>query len=134
MHKPYPLLARQVGDRPRHLEHTGVATRREAEGTHRPFQEAGAPFVVPTMLPHIPCAHVRITEDGRPPEALALHPARLLYPRSHLRGPFALLHRGDLFVRQRRHLDVEVDTVQQRTGNAPPVSFHLPRGASARPE
>jgi len=110
-------LTRQICDRPRHFQHPRIAARREAERTHRPLQQAGAAFVVAAVLPDLARAHLRIAEDCSLLQALALRRPRAFNPCPHRSRPLPHRRRRDLLVRQRRHLDVQVDTVQQRTRN-----------------
>jgi hypothetical protein len=124
-------FTRQIRNRARHLEHSRIAARREAERTHRPLQQAGAAFVVAAVFPDLTRAHLRVTVDRRSLQAHALRRPRALNPRSHGRRPLPQRRRDKFIVRQRRHLDVQVDAVEQRPGNARTVLVNVVRRAAA---
>jgi len=124
-------LTRQIRDRARNFQHSRIAARREPERAHRPLQQARAAFVVTAVLAHLARAHLRIAVDRGSLQALALRRPRALNPRSHGRRPLSQWRRHELIVRQRRHLDVQVDAVQQRPGNPRTVLVNVVRRAAA---
>ena len=98
---------------------------------HRPLQQAGAAFVVAAVFSDLARAHLRVAVEHGAFQPLALHGPRALDPCSHGRRPLPQRRRHKFFIRQRRHLDVQIDAVEQRPGDARTVRVHVVRRAAA---
>jgi len=122
------LAAREVGDGPRDAQQPVVATCREPALVHRTRNEALRGGVERTMP-----AHLGHRELGVRATAAAGHSlARRDDATPHLGR--ALSRRGvaQLLVRDPRHVDTQVDAVQERSGDARVVAVDRVRQAGAR--
>jgi hypothetical protein len=80
---------------------------------------------------HMPGRHLGVALDVRAPETLSLDLARRLDPLANRFGRFDCDRRGDLVARQCGDLDLQVDAVEQRTGNFREIPRDLLRAATA---
>ena len=110
------LRTLQIGNRPRHLQNPVMRPRRQSLLLHRPLQQ---PFrVLPQLAirPNLPRRHLRIRVNLFPVlfEPLPLPLPRLQHPLANL--PRALRRRpaAQLLILNSRHLNMNIDTVQQR--------------------
>ena len=112
------LATLKIGDGPGHLEDAGEGAGREAEPVGDQFQHPVAGGVQLTVLPEVAGVHLGVAVDLRPLEPLHLDIAGELHPMADLRGAFGLAPDGQVAVADRRHLDVDVNPVQERAGDA----------------
>ena len=104
----------QVGDGPGHLEDPGEGVVRETEPVGDQFQHPVAGGVQLAVLPEVAGVHLGVAVDLGPLEPLHLEIAGALHPTADFRGAFGLGPVGQVAVADRRHLDMDVDPVQER--------------------
>jgi hypothetical protein len=123
----------KIGDRSGNFQDAVVGTNGEAEVCEGLIENAARGGIELAVAPHGARAHLRIRLHGRPREALALNRAC---------GLNALADRGralsgcevrNLVGRQRRHFDLQVDAVEQGTGDLAEVTSDLRRRTDALP-
>ena len=128
-----PIGAFQIGDGPGYFEDAVVGSRREPLLLHGPLQEAlgvRAQFAIGANLPG---GHLRIRKNlfSVSTEPLALPFPCRHYPVANLGGAFPRRSAAQLLVMDRRHLDVNVDTVEQRAGDFGYIALDHRRRAEA---
>jgi hypothetical protein len=79
----------------------------------------------------IGCAHGAVGFRFTSPETFLLPLSRLVHPFSDGSGGFPSFPFAQCLKIHFRHLDVDVNAIQQRAGNLGPVPLHLVRGAGA---
>ena len=125
------LTAFEIGYRPRHFKDAVVSTTAEVELRNRRFEQIFRFAVHLAELLNRLRPHPGVAAYPRP-----LHAAELLLARLHDAPPYssgrfarALAHQ--LFRRETRHLDVDVDAVEEGTTYLRQVASDLGRGAGA---
>jgi hypothetical protein len=110
--------SRQVGDRAGQLEHAVVGPRREVQLAHRRLHQPLPGAVERAVRAHLGRPHIGVGQQPGATEALGLAHARRRDPLAHGAGGLALPFRSQFFVIHAWHLDVDVDPVEQRAGDA----------------
>src|SRR5207248_11236226 len=82
-------------------------------------------------LAHLTLVHLSVALAMRSSKALALNFSRRLNALANDRRRFARRGRRDLFRRKRRHFDLQIDPIEQRSGNFRQVAQDLRRRANA---
>ncbi|OQA25721.1 MAG: hypothetical protein BWY59_01664 [Verrucomicrobia bacterium ADurb.Bin345] len=122
----------QVGNCARHLKNAIVRARAEIQVRDRHLEHLLRIVVQPAMLVHILRAHRGVAvHAARTLEPGLLHLPRLDHARADRRGRLPSLHGRKVLVAHRRHLDMNVNPVQQRTRNLVAISLNLNRRATA---
>src|SRR5262249_33798994 len=122
-----PVLARQVGDRPRDADDARVRARREAEPLARDLEELAAAGVERAVPAQLARRQLRV----EPRAADALPRAGRLDARADRGRPLADVVVAEEADRDAGHLDVEVDAVEEGARHAAPVAGDLRRRARA---
>src|SRR2546430_2350707 len=124
--------AAQVRDRPRDLENPVVRPRREREPGDRGTEQRVGALRHAAERPDVACRHVRVRIDPGPAgESLPLHHTRAIHPLPHRRARLAPALIRERAVLHRRHLEVDVDPVEQRTRDAGEIALDAERPADA---
>ena len=111
--RDYPLTSGQVGDSAGHLEDTIVASGGKAKAAHRLLEKRRGLGRRRAESPYLPAAHASVDARPRAGQALRLTAARHLDPLAN--GSRQLpTSPGELGVRDRPHLEVQIDPVEQR--------------------
>ena len=121
----------QVGDGPGHLEDAGEGAGREAEPVGNQLQHPVAGGVQLAVFPEVAGVHLGVAVDFRPLEPVDLDVTGALHPTADLCGAFGLGPVGQVAIANRRDLDVDVDPVQEWSGDAGTVALEHDRGAGA---
>ena len=122
----------EVGDGAAHLQDAVVGARRQAQTAHRRFEHPLALGVHAAVLADEPRRHLRVREDAVARKPFALPLSRTQHPRANLGRPLGLGRRRarKLLELHGRHVDVDVDAVEERPRDAPDVALYL-RGRAA---
>src|SRR5207253_7707759 len=108
-----------------------VTAGREAETRDCVLEKAACRWPELAELAHVARGHLSIALNARPPEPLPLDLPRRFDALADDGGCLADRRRPDLLRCQRRHLDLQVDSIEQRTGDLGEVSGDLNRRADA---
>src|SRR5437667_2052844 len=111
--RDYPLTSGQVGDSAGHFEHTIVASGGKAKAAHRLLKKRRRLGRWRAESPHLPAAHTSVDARAGAGQALRLTATRHLDPRADGSRRLAASPRK-LGIRDRPHLEVQVDPVEQR--------------------
>lgn len=125
------LAAFQVGDGAGHLEDAVVGAGRETEAVGYHLQHPVAVGVQFAEFLDEARRHLGIAMDFGAAVALLLNMAGALDPPGDVGRTFRLAAISKIAILDRRHLDVDVDAVQQRAGNAGTVAVDGDGGAGA---
>src|SRR5215468_8169611 len=126
----YPLTSLEVRDSASDLEDAVVAAGGETQAAHRLLEEPGSFRRRCTKAPHLAPAHAGVHPCPGAGQALALTLTSSLYPGPDRRRRLAPSCR-EIGVGHGRHLEVEVDPVEERTGESGQVLLPLARRADA---
>src|SRR5499426_3877843 len=126
----YPLTSLKVSDSAGDLEDAVVTACGEAQAAHRLLEEPGALGRWRTKAPHLAPAHAGVHPCPGAGEALALTLAGSLYASPDRRRGLAPFCR-EIGVGHGRHLEMEVDPVEERAGESGQVLLPLARRADA---
>ena len=118
----------EVGDRARDLEHAVVGARGKPEFFKGVFEQRLGVGRHAADLPQKLGRDLRVAGDRGVPEALQLDGPRRIDARLDGGGAFLLLRTGQAVEADGRHLDVQVDAVEQRAGNP----AKIPRNGAVR--
>jgi len=140
---PDIFTPRQVGDGASEFEDAVVGAGRELELVHGSLHQGTAGIVELAKQAHFGRVHIGIAQNlvfgfnfsslvFCSQESRPLNIARRFYPLAHDRLRFTQALFAELVIFYPRHLDVDVDTVEQWTGNALLVFGHHPRRTRAR--
>jgi hypothetical protein len=110
-------MPRQVGDGAGELEHAMMRPCREVQLAHSRLHEVLAGTVERAVCPHLGRPYVGVGQQARALEALSLTHARRGDPLAHRAGRLAQALDAELLVLDARHLDMDVDAVEQRIGD-----------------
>jgi hypothetical protein len=123
----------EIGQGSRDLEDAVVRPGGEIELLHRMLQVTRGLGIVTAMFFHLAGAHGRVgrLRVGLEPPALDFPCG--FHPLADPAGILAAAGGGEFAVVHQRHLDVQVDAVEQRPGDPLAVAFDLPRRAAALP-
>jgi len=122
----------QVGDRSAHLQNFIVGAGGKAKPFDRDFQQVLRFVVDLAEMTDIPCFQVRVAVNLFPLFITLKLPITRLVDASADRGRgFARLGRLQFVVFQGRHFNVNVDAVEERSGQFRPVVLDLQRRAPA---
>ena len=113
------------------FEDAGIRPGGETEAVGDQFQHAITGGVQFTVFLDETRSHLGIAVDFGTFVALKLEFPRTLYPLSNGRGTFRFSPVRKVAILDSRDLDVDVDTVEQRPGDARPVVMNSHRGAGA---
>lgn len=127
MHRGECVLPRKIGDRARHLENAVIRARRQSETCDRLLQYHCAAGIRGAVAVHLPARQRKV----RFSLALELARARIRNAAANCCGSLTLYFVRELFLRHGWHLDLEVDSVEQRSGNPAAVTRHVVRRATA---
>lgn len=120
--------AREVRDGPRNLEHAMVRTRREPQSGDRRTQDRLRLSVEGAEATDLPGTHVRVGMHPRNPhKPFALGETRALHPFCDAAARLRQLARCQVPVGNGRHLEVDVDSIEQRTRHAGTIALHRMR-------
>ena len=125
------LRAGQVGNRAGDLQDAVVGAGAEVQIGHGELQQLHRRLIQRAVALQLAAAHAGVAGDLRlvlEPRLLPL--ARRDDPLANLRGRLAGPLAGDLAELHRRHFDVQVNAVEQRTGDAAQVILNLARRAA----
>ena len=123
----------EIGDRARDAQDAVIAAGGERHGVKRLMHELLALGRERAELSEGARSHVRVGRGGVVPVAGALHGAGGVDTRADGLRRLSGRGLGELVKVQRRHLDDDVDAVEQRTGYARMVAAHVARRAAAAP-
>src|SRR5215472_12941972 len=126
----YPLTSIQVSDSAGDLEDAVVTARGKAQAAHRLLEEPGALGRWRTEAAHLASAHPGVHAHSRAGQARALTLACGLDPRADGRRGLTPSRR-EIGIGHGGHLEVEIDPVEEWTGEPGEVLLPLPRRADA---
>src|SRR5499427_7539995 len=126
----YPLTSLEIRDSAGDLEDAVVAAGGKTQAAHGLLEEFGSLRGRCTKAPHLAPAHAGVHPCPGAGQALALALARSLYPGPDRRRRLAPSCR-EIGVGHGRHLEVEVDPVEERAGESGQVLLPLARRADA---
>ena len=109
------LVPRQVRNRPRQLQHPMVRPRRQMQLLHRRLEQPFPRRIRLTKIPYFRRPHLRIAGHLRSTKTLQLSFSRLLHPPPNRRRILGIALIGQLLIIDTRHLNVDVNAIQQRT-------------------
>ena len=115
----------KVRNRPSNFEHTAVGAGAEAELIDCVFQELFGIVFEQAVTLDVAGAHLRIAMNVSLVEALQLNSPRSIDPLPNQIGTLSGIFTGEILVAQRRHLDLYIDTVEQRPGYSRAVTLNL---------
>ena len=121
----------QIGDGARYLEDPAIAAGGKAEAIRDHLQQLLPRVVDRAEATDVAGLHVRIGVQAQGDEALALDLPCSLDTGADRRRGFAVNRVGQVAVRHAWHFDVQVNTVEQGTGQPTPVALNHGRGAGA---
>jgi hypothetical protein len=121
----------EVGDGTRNLQDAVVGARRESQARHGAFEQPVAIRRDVAVLPELPRAHLRIAVNLFTLEALHLPLAGIHNARPNFRRAFATRTLPQFAVLHGRHVDVDIDAIEQRTGNLGDIPLDHGRRAGA---
>jgi hypothetical protein len=126
------ITVRQIGNRPRDLQDAMERPRRELQLLHRRPHERLTGRVEFAEDAHVGWRHVRVAYYSAVVrgESRVLTLSRGLHSRAHHRRRLAHTLAGELFIRHARHLDVDINAIQQRPADALLVARDHRRGTS----
>jgi hypothetical protein len=121
----------EVGDSSSDFEDTVIGTGRQPQAIHGRIQEAPRLTLHLAVFPDLPRAHMRVTVDLAPAKALLLDLARV--PHALADGGRWLAGRlsGQVPVSQRGDVDMDVNPIQQGSGDPGEIALDLERRAGA---
>ena len=123
--------AGQVGDGAGDLEHPVVGAGAEVQIGHGKLQEFEDGRFQPAVLLELARVHARVARGLRPLfEPLLLPPSGRHHPVADFPGVLARAVARDLAKVHRRHFDVQIDPVEQGTGNAAQITLDFARRAA----
>jgi len=103
----------------------------QSEFINRHLQQLFRSFFYNAVTLDVFGSHLGIGMDTSLLEALKLDGAGRIDPMANHRRGFTRIACRQILVAQRRHLDLDVDAVQQRTGDSGAVTLNLRGGAAA---
>jgi len=123
--------AGQVGDGAGDLEHPVVGAGAEVQIGHGKLQEFEDGRFQPAVLLELARVHARVARDLGPLfEPLLLPPSGRHHPVANLPGVLARAVARDLAKLHRGHFNVQIDPVEQRTGDAAQIILDFARRAA----
>lgn len=125
------LAAGQVGDGAGDFEDAGVAAGRETEAVGDHLEQLVSGLVHDAELADVAGLHLAVGVQAVGFQSRALQLSSGLDPGADGGGGFAVDRVGEILVRHAGHLDMQVDAVEQRTGEAGAVALQHRRGAGA---
>ena len=108
-----------------------IRTRAQLHLLHRRAQQILACLIDHAVLPHLRRSHITIALQGRSHETRALSLARAFDPRADRLRLFTQPIARQFLVIDARHLDVNIDAVEQWTTDAFLIAQHIRQRASA---
>ncbi len=108
----------QIGDGAGQLEDAVVSARGKLQAGHGGFHQAAAGIIQNAERANFRRAHIRVASDRAVREALALALAGRFHPRAYGRRGFPQARVAQFLVFHPRHLDMDVNAVEQRAGDA----------------
>ena len=121
----------QIGNGAGYLEDAVIGAGGETETVGDQFQHAVAAGVQFAEFLDEAGRHLGVTVDFGPFVAIRLNVAGMFHPRGNGCGAFGFTPIGQVAILDRRHLDVDVDPVQERPGDARAVAVNGNRCAGA---
>ena len=121
----------EVGDGARELQDAVVGARGEMQLVDGGAQQRLHGIGERAELADVARAHLRVVRHRQPGKAALLDGARLPHALAHGRRGFARLGGEQLVMAQARHLDVDVDAVENGAAEARLILRHLRRRAGA---
>ena len=109
----------QVCNRPGHLQNSIVRTRRQAHTTHRHLERPLAGFIKRTKSPQLAVRNMCVVETSRLLNRASRKDSFANLGRSH-----TFLVRSEFFIWNRGHLDVKIDSIQQRPADLAKISLN----------
>ena len=123
----------EVGDGAADFEHPVVGTRTEVHLAHCGAHEGLGVLTQDTKCPDLPRPHIGIAGHAQRCQPCTLAVARGFHPGADGGGGFAQRGIGEFVVFHAGHLDVQVNAVQERTGDALAVALDHAHGTGASP-
>ena len=123
--------AGQIGDGASHLENAVVGPGRESQFHHGGSQQVFGFFLQWAVSANLCRSHLGVAEDGNPRKALRLNGARLDNPLSDDPGGLSCRVASQLLVLDLRDVQVQIDSVQQRSRDPGEIPLDLRRSADA---
>jgi len=125
------LASGQVGDGPRHLEDAGVGADGESEAVGDHLEPLLALLVDGAEAADVPRLHLGIGVQAEGAQAAELEFAGAVDAVADRPACFSVARIGELLVADAGDLDVQVDAVEQRSGEARALALDHRRGAGA---
>ena len=119
------FLSGQIGDGPRHLENAGVAAGGKGQAVGDQLQEPPPLFIQTAETADVAGLHLRVAVQAEFRQPLSLNGAGRLHPGTDRRRGFALGGIGEIAMGDPGHLDLQVDAVEQRAGEAVPITLNF---------
>src|SRR5690606_25177781 len=121
----------EIGDRARDLQHARVGARREPQTLDRALEKALARGVEATVPVEVAARELRVAREVAAAVARTLPLARGDHALAHLARAFDGTRARELAVGDRRHLDLHVEAIEQRAGDARSIALHGARRTRA---
>lgn len=121
----YRLAAGQIGDGPRHLEDTSVAASGKSQAVSDHLQRFLTLFINLAELADVAGGHGGIGVQTVGAEAVALKLTGRFDPAANDSRGFPVAQVGEFPVRDSWYLDVQVNPVEQRSGNTLPIALDI---------
>jgi len=125
------FAAGEIGNRPRDFQDAIMSSDRKAEVREGLVENAARGRVELAVTSHRSGAHLRIRLHRRPREPLTLNLPRRFDALADQCGRFAGRERRDLFRRQGRYFDLQIDSIKERPRDLAEVSRDLRRRTDA---
>ena len=125
------LRSVQVSDGPGHPQYAVMAAAGETQAVKGTVHDLFALFIQDAVFADHRRGHVSVAGNLRPGIARLLHGPGSVYPPLNIPGTLRGVLAAHGLIVHRRHLDVQVDAVQQRAGDAAHIALHLPLRAGA---
>ena len=123
--------ASRSADGPGHFQNPRVGPCAHAQPVHAVLEQVMPGRVNLAPLLDLPRFHLRIGKNFGIAESFGLDFPRAINPLADCLAFLTASLIAQLAVAHRRDLDVEINPIQQRAGDAGTVEVHLPRGAPA---
>jgi hypothetical protein len=123
--------AGEVGDGPADFEDPAVGAGAQAEFVDGGFEQSFGVFIHGAIALDISGAHLRVGVNGSFLKALELDVTRVIDALANRFRGFAGVATGEVLVANRRHFDLNVDAIEERSGDARAIALDLQRRADA---
>jgi hypothetical protein len=125
------FAAGEVGDGAADFEDAAVGTGAQAQFVDGGFEQSFRVVIHRTIALDISGAHLGVGMDGSFLKAPELDVARLIDALANRLRGFPGVTAGEILVANRRHFDLNVDAIEERSGDARAIALDLERRADA---